>query len=619
MIKITQEPDTLFVDIDQLEREILTLPFNKEVTCPNCSDRRKYNPKKPVFRKFKNAECIGFTCAHCHIQGLIDEDSDKPNPPMYVAPVFKSGLHRDIVTWLQSRGLSEETAIDFKLSWREDKYGTPIIAFNYYNRDGKMVGTKYRYTKKKRYYKEKGSKSILYGFQQKALQGPEKPSKLIMVEGELDAMSIAESKSGAVLSLPDGASENKQGDKLEKPFREAADWLSDIECFVWAGDTDSAGTQAMDEWTKRLGVERCKVVKWPEGCKDANDTLVRFGKAKVRECVENAKFIPIDGIKDLGDEWPLMIELYEKGLPEIEGLGFSPKFDSAMKFIPGQFTLITGVPNHGKTHFALFLMMHLSVKYGWKWGIFSPEQDAPDWLGGRKLPRHLFINKALTEFLVGMPLFSSSNFVYPMGGATVIDRMPLASLKLAGEFIDQHFKIVDLDVKRSDLKNVMKMAKTLHLREGIQGFLIDPWNKMRGVLGYDNQALADRLVEITSFVKALGIHMLINVHPHKLTYEMKKDLDGNTVPVVGRPSAYNIKGGGEFYDMAWNILSVYRDFLEEETVISTQKVKHSMLGRPGVNIRYHFNPANGRYYEVGTNPDFMPLGDLESLALKMPW
>ena len=33
----------------------------------------------------------------------------------------------------------------------------------------------------------------------------------------------------------------------------------------------------------------------------------------------------------------------------------------------------TGVPGSGKTMMALQIMLNCSVLYGWKWGVFSPE------------------------------------------------------------------------------------------------------------------------------------------------------------------------------------------------------------------------------------------------------
>ena len=38
-----------------------------------------------------------------------------------------------------------------------------------------------------------------------------------------------------------------------------------------------------------------------------------------------------------------------------------------------EFDVFTGIPGHGKTSFCLQLMLNSSILYGWKWGVFSPE------------------------------------------------------------------------------------------------------------------------------------------------------------------------------------------------------------------------------------------------------
>ena len=47
---------------------------------------------------------------------------------------------------------------------------------------------------------------------------------------------------------------------------------------IIATDADSAGQAMAEEIARRIGKDRCFKIEFPEGCKDANDVLVKLGK-----------------------------------------------------------------------------------------------------------------------------------------------------------------------------------------------------------------------------------------------------------------------------------------------------------------------------------------------------
>ena len=51
---------------------------------------------------------------------------------------------------------------------------------------------------------------------------------------------------------------------------------------ILAMDTDRRGVELRDELVRRLGVDRCKVVAWGEGCKDANEYLLKYDLPRLR-------------------------------------------------------------------------------------------------------------------------------------------------------------------------------------------------------------------------------------------------------------------------------------------------------------------------------------------------
>ena len=60
--------------------------------------------------------------------------------------------------------------------------------------------------------------------------------------------------------------------------------LPKINCFekiILAVDSDGPGVNLMNDLAMRLGKVRCKWVRYPQGCKDLNDALMKYGERGV--------------------------------------------------------------------------------------------------------------------------------------------------------------------------------------------------------------------------------------------------------------------------------------------------------------------------------------------------
>lgn len=82
-----------------------------------------------------------------------------------------------------------------------------------------------------------------------------------------------------------------------------------------AVDEDPAGQSLRQELTRRIGVERCRIVHFGEGCKDANEHLVKYGAESLRICIEQAEEVPLEGIFTAEDCRDDLRSLYENGIP----------------------------------------------------------------------------------------------------------------------------------------------------------------------------------------------------------------------------------------------------------------------------------------------------------------
>ncbi|XP_006352992.1 primase homolog protein isoform X1 [Solanum tuberosum] len=169
-----------------------------------------------------------------------------------------------------------------------------IIAFTY-RRNGMLIGCKYR-TLEKRFWQEKGADKVLYG-----LDDVREADEIIIVEGEIDKLSVEEAGFPNCVSVPNGAPQgiaSKELLPLEEDTRFSYLWncnecLEKASRIVLATDGDLPGQALAEELARRLGKERCWQVCWPKkdelsSYKDANEVLVNLGREALKEAIECA-------------------------------------------------------------------------------------------------------------------------------------------------------------------------------------------------------------------------------------------------------------------------------------------------------------------------------------------
>ncbi|PSS02615.1 Twinkle protein [Actinidia chinensis var. chinensis] len=177
-----------------------------------------------------------------------------------------------------------------------------VIAFTYI-RNGSLVTCKYRSLEKK-YRQEKGTEKILYG-----LDDIEEADEIIIVEGEIDKLSMEEAGFLNCVSVPDGAPQKLSTKELPSPEKDytfqylwnCKEYLDKASRIILATDGDKPGAALAEELARRLGRERCWQVSWPKkdefSCfKDANEVLKNLGSGALRDVVENAKLLDANAI-----------------------------------------------------------------------------------------------------------------------------------------------------------------------------------------------------------------------------------------------------------------------------------------------------------------------------------
>ncbi|KAJ6313853.1 hypothetical protein OIU78_017491 [Salix suchowensis] len=167
--------------------------------------------------------------------------------------VILEPLGDKLIAYFSERMVSEETLQrNAVMQMSGDKY---IIAFTY-RQNGAIVGCKYR-TMEKRFWQEKDTRKWLYG-----VDDIKEATKIIIVEGEIDKLSVEEA--------------GFQKDRAYQYLWNSKEYLDKLSHIVLATDGDLSGRSLAEELARRLGKERCWVVRWPKKdesryFKDANE------------------------------------------------------------------------------------------------------------------------------------------------------------------------------------------------------------------------------------------------------------------------------------------------------------------------------------------------------------
>jgi twinkle protein len=179
---------------------------------------------------------------------------------------------------------------------------------------------------------------------------------------------------------------------------------------------------------------------------------------------------------------------------------------------------------------------------------------------------------------------------------TRYNRMTKNDLNMAKKFISNHYHWIRPNKDVYTLDNILHSAKGLIKRYGINGLIIDPYNKVYADIGKQSETnyINQFLTKLTMFKQKYDIHIFLVAHPRKM---QKKD---NGLYEV--PSLYDVAGSANFYNQVDNGITVYRDFKNEVTNVYVQKVKFRHIGELG-QAQFRYNIQNGRYSEVGENFD----------------
>lgn len=218
-----------------------------------------------------------------------------------------------------------------------------------------------------------------------------------------------------------------------------------------------------------------------------------------------------------------------------EGLKIDiPEIDEYLRFKHGNFNLLIGHANVGKTTVLTYLFTVWAIKHNLKFLIWSSENTPQS------------IVRKIIEFKMGKPIQTASE--------DAIDD--------AIKWCDSHFKIIDV----RDLvtyKELLQEANAIKDAWDYDGLMIDPYNSlakdkqlMRSVGGYEYNY--EVLTKFRLFCKDRNVTLFLNAHgvteAMRRTYPKDHEYANLPQPL----SMSQVEGGGAFGNRVDDVLSVHR-------------------------------------------------------------
>lgn len=248
------------------------------------------------------------------------------------------------IEYLKGRGISEEIARRYEITTRTD--ADNILVFPFKDESGELMHVKYRKTDfdkardKNKEWSETGCKPILFGMNH--CQKDEDGGTLIITEGQIDSLSVAEAGYTNAVSVPNGAN-----GFTWIPY--CYDFVSQFQNIVVMGDCENGkitlAKEIASRWQKKT---KCCRPEDYKGCKDANELLQNYGIHAIRACIQNAEPCGTSHSKKLSSVRKVDImkmKWFYTGIPSLDEV-----LDGGFRF--GQLAILTGRRGEGKSTIA---------------------------------------------------------------------------------------------------------------------------------------------------------------------------------------------------------------------------------------------------------------------------
>lgn len=236
-----------------------------------------------------------------------------------------------------------------------------------------------------------------------------------------------------------------------------------------------------------------------------------------------------------------------------QGLEIGCDLDNHLRYKPGNFNLIIGQANVGKTDWIVWYMVCLSVKHSIDWLVFSSENTVGS------------LKAKILEY------YTSKK----------IKDLTQEEFNRANQWLNFKFKFIDTNRLYSgyDLLKIFEENKDM-----FDGAIIDPYNSLtKELLGtnsheYDYQMASEFRLFCKKFNKSIYIIAHCVTESLRRVHHKDHEYSGHPIP----PSAADIEGGGKWVNRADDFIVLHR-YTQHETEwmythVHVRKVKETETG-----------------------------------------
>ena len=318
----------------------ITIPFRRnsgkvKTTCPQCSATR-HNPRD---RSLSVDLDLGvWKCHHCGWSGGLKRYT---KPQVSAAKEYHLPEQREInrspereatdaYGYVLKRGISEEAIDKAPIEFVGNKVRFVFTC------NGTRINEKVRPIDEKRFSFITGAELIPWN-----IDAVRDTDECIITEGEFDAMAFMTAGRYDVVSVPNGGGGETN---YFKDFMEG--WFAHKKTIYIASDDDAVGHRLAQELVKRFGCGCCRIVSYGEGCKDANEHLLKYGAASLLECLDKAEAATSREVVPLGSRLQEAKAILKDGPRRGFNIGL-PNLDEICRFEPGRLCVVTGRPGSG--------------------------------------------------------------------------------------------------------------------------------------------------------------------------------------------------------------------------------------------------------------------------------
>lgn len=459
----------------------------------------------------------------------------------------------------------------------------PVIAFPYVE-DGEVVNIKYKAiydNGRKRFLQEFQAKPTLYNID--SFENFGENDWGIMVEGEDDVAALWQCGWRQVTTLPDGSPDKikdiKEFDKDNDTDKRYAPLYGEprvtaIKTWILAGDMDAAGARHHEELARRLGKGRCRLVRWPDGCKDAKETLIKRGVEAVNWAIQNADYYPLEGIyrateDDISRAW--------HGINDRRIVTGMQVLDERFALNDaGQLIVCTGISGRGKTTFWNGMAM-----------LYTEQTIREMAADPSRRPFHTVLCSAEMD-----PLLMSSRLIAqrankPFHPHSVVPRMSEDEARSHLPWVNKHFSFVRWHDRGTQptLSWAMARFEEIIRRTGAKLAILDPWQEFDDEFpdrARNHSAWTGKCIQKwIGMAVALRCNIVLIAHPTKL----ERNKDGS----ITIPDGENIADSIHFKSRCDIGMTIHRDpdKDEDDMVAWVWKQKDPRFSRYGTStVRY---------------------------------